>query len=331
MDELFIKWLNLYEEFKDGTNLRDILNDAIQCYRNGIARPALMLSYIAFMQAVKYNLLSSDMPHGFKEERWNDMMKRLRSDTKWEEAVLNCVKMRSTQSGEPVYFNISDTLRDDVCYWKSRRNDCAHYESSTISLSHVSAFWMFMMDNYQEFAPLGSLTQSINDYKRHYNLSFTPKGTSSERIFKRLCLVIKNKDDLNTFLQNTILEMQEEQLLLLHQLLLTNQHRAKVIDLLKEKTKEMRIYLHAFPSDVSIVLGCEPKYIRKFWYDDFSLFAKDINVYVEMLRAKMIPKEEIVESLQLFLKSSYEHNSFNVENEDDFKVLLDNNSSLKFE
>lgn len=50
MDERFIKFLNIYDEFKEGTALRDILNDAIRCYRHGIARPALMLSYIAFIQ-----------------------------------------------------------------------------------------------------------------------------------------------------------------------------------------------------------------------------------------------------------------------------------------
>lgn len=36
MDERFINFLNVYDEFKDGTVLRDILNDAIRCYRNGM-------------------------------------------------------------------------------------------------------------------------------------------------------------------------------------------------------------------------------------------------------------------------------------------------------
>lgn len=265
MDERFVKWLNLYDEFAEGTALRDILNDAIQCYRNGIARPALMLSYIAFMQAVKSNLLNSEKPESFNERRWNAAMNELRSDTKWEEQVLNCVKKRSSGTDDPAFFNISDTLRGDVVYWKSRRNDCAHYKSSTISLSHVSAFWMFMMDNYKEFAPLGSLTQSINDYKRHYNLSFTPKGASTERIFKRLCLALKTKDDLKKFLKDTFSEMQEAQFLLLHQLLLMNQHRTKVMNLLKESMNRIRMYLNFYPSDVSLVLGNDAVNIRKFW------------------------------------------------------------------
>lgn len=67
MDERFVKFLNIYDEFKEGMALRDVLNDAIRCYRHGIARPALMLSYIAFIQAVRNNLLNSEMPFGFKK------------------------------------------------------------------------------------------------------------------------------------------------------------------------------------------------------------------------------------------------------------------------
>ena len=82
MDERFIKWLNRYDEFNNGTALRDILNDAIRCYRHGIARPALMLSYIAFIQAIRNNLLNSDMSNGFKEKRWKVAMDDLRSESK---------------------------------------------------------------------------------------------------------------------------------------------------------------------------------------------------------------------------------------------------------
>lgn len=53
MDERFIKFLNIYYEFKDGTVLRDISNDTIRCYRNGIVRSALMLSYKTNLSQIK--------------------------------------------------------------------------------------------------------------------------------------------------------------------------------------------------------------------------------------------------------------------------------------
>lgn len=321
MDERFINFLNIYDEFKDGTVLRDILNDAIRCYRNGIARPALMLSYIAFIQAVRDNLLKSDMPKGFNEPRWEACMSKLRQENAWDEQVISCIKCRDN----PPYFELTDSLRDDVCYWRNRRNDCAHYKDSEITLSHVAAFWVFIMDNYNKFTPIGSLMQSVNDYKRHYNVSITPKGTSTEVIFKRLCLAIKTEDDLLLFLKETDSCMEyEEQAQLLHDLLMDERHKAKVISLLTGKLKRVKMYLALKPADVSVILGNNPEMTRKFWYEDFMLFASSANVYVEMLRAKMIPQGEIKESLDMFLKHEYKRNAFYLDNPEDFNVLKEN-------
>lgn len=321
MDERFINFLNIYDEFKDGTVLRDILNDAIRCYRNGIARPALMLSYIAFIQAVRDNFLKSDMPKGFNEPRWKACMSKLRQENAWDEQVISCIKCRDN----PPYFELTDSLRDDVCYWRNRRNDCAHYKDSEITLSHVAAFWVFIMDNYNKFTPIGSLMQSVNDYKRHYNVSITPKGTSTEVIFKRLCLAIKTEDDLLLFLKETDSCMEyEEQAQFLHDLLMDERHKAKVISLLTDKLKRVKMYLALKPADVSVILGNNPEMTRKFWYEDFMLFASSANVYVEMLRAKMIPQGEIKESLNMFLKHEYKRNAFYLDNPEDFNVLKEN-------
>lgn len=321
MDERFINFLNIYDEFKDGTVLRDILNDAIRCYRNGIARPALMLSYIAFIQAVSDNLLKSDMPKGFNEPRWKACMSKLRQENAWDEQVISCIKCRDN----PPYFELTDSLRDDVCFWRNRRNDCAHYKDSEITLSHVAAFWVFIMDNYNKFTPIGSLMQSVNDYKRHYNVSITPKGTSTEVIFKRLCLAIKTEDDLLLFLKETDSCMEyEEQAQLLHDLLMDERHKSKVISLLTVKLKRVKMYLALKPADVSVVLGNNPEMTRKFWYEDFMLFASCANVYVEMLRAKMIPQGEIKESLDMFLKHEYKRSAFYLDNPEDFNVLKEN-------
>ena len=321
MDERFINFLNIYDEFKDGTVLRDILNDAIRCYRNGIARPALMLSYIAFIQAVRDNLLKSDMPKGFNEPRWKACMSKLRQENAWDEQVISCIKCRDN----PPYFELTDSLRDDVCFWRNRRNDCAHYKDSEITLSHVAAFWVFIMDNYNKFTPIGSLMQSVNDYKRHYNVSITPKGTSTEVIFKRLCLAIKTEDDLLLFLKETDSCMEyEEQAQLLHDLLMDERHKSKVISLLTVKLNRVKMYLALKPADVSGVLGNNPEMTRKFWYEDFMLFASCANVYVEMLRAKMIPQGEIKESLDMFLKHEYKRSAFYLDNPEDFNVLKEN-------
>lgn len=127
------------------------------------------------------------------------------------------------------------------------------------------------------------------------------------------------------FLKETDSCMQyEEQAQLLHDLLKTERHRAKVISLLIGKLKRVRMYLALKPADVSVILGNNPEMIRKFWYEDFILFASSTNVYVEMLRAKMIPKSEIKESLEMFLKHEYKRSAFYVDSPENFNVLKEN-------
>lgn len=325
MDERFIKFVNIYDEFKEGTALRDILNDAIRCYRHGIARPALMLSYIAFIQAVRNNLLNSEMPSGFKKARWDACMNNLRSEGKWDSEVVDCIKKRANGVSDSAFFELSDTLRDDVCFWRNRRNDCAHYKDSEITLSHVAAFWVFMMDNYNKFTPIGSLQQSINEYNRHFDISLTPRGTSTERIFKRLSHVIKTQEDLELFLNATSSNMDfKPQCDLVHDLLIDGYHKELAITFLKGEMKRLKAYLCAKPKDVSLILGNDPTMTRKIWYDDLRLSCRCMNVYVEMLRAKMLTDAEIKESLELYLTHEYEQGHLFIKDEDDFNVLIDN-------
>ena len=272
MDERFVKFVNIYDEFKEGTALRDILNDAIRCYRHGIARPALMLSYIAFIQAVRNNLLNSEKPSGFKKARWDACMNNLRSEGKWDSEVVDCIMKRANGVSDPAFFELTDTLRNDVCYWRSRRNDCAHYKDSEITLSHVSAFWVFMMDNYNKFTPIGSLQQSINEYNRHFDVSLTPRGSSTERIFKRLRYVIKTQEDLELFLKATFSNMDfKPQCDLVHDLLIDGYHKELAISFLRGEMKRLKAYLCAKPKDVSLILGNDPTVTRKIWYDDLRL------------------------------------------------------------
>lgn len=94
------------------------------------------------------------------------------------------------------------------------------------------------MDNYNKFTPIGSLQQSINDYNRHFDISRTPRGASTDKIFKRLCLVIKTKEDLEHFLKETDARMNfESQCDLLHNLLVDGLHKEIVICFLKQEKK----------------------------------------------------------------------------------------------
>lgn len=320
MDEKLIKWLNLFDEFAEGTVLRDIFNDAIRCYRNDIARPALMLSYIAFMQAVRNNLLRSARPNDFDEEHWNAAMENLRKEEKWDETVFSCIRKKK-EVNKPPFFDFPDSLRDDLSYWRNRRNDCAHYKASEITLSHVSAFWSFIMDNYHKFSPLGSLQQSINEYVTHFDISKTPAGKSTEKIFQRLALAVNTVEDLQKFIEGTKGKLTfEDQCDVLHLLLHDERHRKIVKEILNAKFRALRAYIGCYPADISIVLDSK-EIIRKLWYEELNVNVWGVSIYLELMRAGMIEGEEVKESLSLLLKRDYEHKRCSIGEDNDFAML----------
>lgn len=180
-----------------------------------------------------------------------------------------------------------------------------------------------MMENYNKFTPIGGLQQSINDYKRHYDISLTPKGKDTDKIFNRLCLAIKSENDLEKVMKEVLPSMEiKAQVDLLHNLFTDSRHRPKVANVLKSNMKNLITYLYSRPTDVSLLLGDDPEMTRQFWYNDFKLFGQCLNVYVQMLRGRMLPKEEIEKSLELLLKCKYDYGSFQIE-DSDFQVLAE--------
>ena len=295
MIDTFRRWLKKFPEFSAGTEARDMLDDAMTCYVHDIPRPALILSYLAFCITVKENILSSSMPGGHDAARWNYRMDNLRSDDKWEEELQNCVAMQRDNNKTPVVepvFDIPDHLRDDFKYWKNRRNDCAHYKRNIISLSHVCAFWQFMMSKYIYFQPQGSMSKSIQEYKDYFDLSITPAGTDQTTIFNHLCAVLRSTDDLRLLFKAIRRVDTRQKMDLLHRLLHHSEStKSYTKAFITEEDFVVDYYLSEYLEDLSMLYGDDPKQIRAFWYNN-----PDIPIYSELLKARLIPEDQIKES-----------------------------------
>lgn len=309
MHERFIAWLNNFPEFKEGTNIRAIFNDAIRCFKCDIPRPALMLSYIAFLQAVKENILNASRPMKVKESYWCKIRKDLSNNEQWEKSTFESILYQgNTNKNERPIFDISQSLRDDVAYWRNRRNDCAHYRENEISLSHVCAFWQFLISSYTEFMPLGSISQCITEYETHYDISLIPEDADDTVIFNHLCQVIKTKEDVLDFIKETKERhaMKIYQLLdLLHRMLLKNETIGNaVIDAAHFDDSLFLLLIKNNISDLPILIGNDAKRIRKLWYDATKTIS-GATVYEELLKDKLIPQKEIKESMEKFLSLYY--------------------------
>lgn len=320
MEEKFIKWLNTYNEFKEGTELRAIIDDAIKCYKFNIPRPALMLSYLAFMLAVRNNLLSSDKPDLMSEGYWNGILNDLRNEKRWEERLLSCVKAHGDDSKQ--VYNIELSVREDVEYWKNRRNDCAHYKKEDITLSHVSAFWSFLMSHYNQFSPLGSIRQCINEYNDYFDISKTPRGADQTAIFNRLILAVKSKDDILTFLRGLKKSTYKEQLSLIDKCLETPHIQDYVREMLLERDRNAVDFLEAHPDKVSFVWGDNHEKVREYWYNNRISFGYHFTLFIEILKARLMPNNEMKEAISHLLQCGYDNNECPQMNDEERTILM---------
>lgn len=317
----FIKWLNCYDEFKIETNIRMIFDDAIKCYNHNIPRPGLMLSYIAFMEAIRDKILISKKPDGYKPEEWENIQRKIQQARNWEEEVLNCIFREADPSkGKQAIFDVPNSIREDVRYWKNRRNDCAHYKANEISLAHLTAFWQFIMSNYTLFSPIGSIGEIVNEYDVHYDISQTPPNQDDRILYERLKLVLKSKDDVERFIKSLRNVPRDKQMEIVCRL----SHESGLIkdyaiDFLKDKENITISYLRKFPDEIGYLYGSDGRMIRRLWYDE--TFAPIF--FPSLLKQSLIPIGQSAESMKRYLNIWYNNKMFSCMPED-IDILLRN-------
>lgn len=329
MIERFAQWLDNYHEFREG-EIRAIFDDAIRCYKFDIPRPALMLSYIAFMFAVRKNILGMDRPFGYTEGHWNNLMSELRSQNKADEAFITCITTKEDYEPKPnqdklkraAIFNIPDSLRNEVVYWKDRRNDCAHYKKGEISLSHVSAFWQFMMSKYKFFYPGGTLAKSIEEYTRFFDPQYTAPNEKDTEQFKRLVATISDKEDIRILIRglrdNNVDGLKAFDLL--HRLYIDASeatHQA-FDDFIKEHDDFALKFVRLYPDTIAMVYGNNPQKVRELWYNE-----DEMTIYTSLLEHRLIPEDQIEESFKRKLDAWESRNSAPGLNERQMKILTD--------
>lgn len=154
------------------TNVSALLDEAIVCYRSSAYRASLHFSYLAFLTMIKELIMKSAKPTAVDEGRWNALLLKLQNDELWEKVVFT----ELTNSSNPI-FNMPDDLRQQVKYWKDRRNDCAHFKSNNIDHYHTEAFWSFLKSNLFKMTLEGGKASLLNKFARHFDLTYTPANT----------------------------------------------------------------------------------------------------------------------------------------------------------
>src|ERR1700674_801875 len=151
---------------------RSCFEESFICYKVGAYKAGLLFGYLGFLTTVRDRILQSQPPQGIQPTHWTVLQKGISNHSSWDGATFDTTQQ---QNPAPI-FAIDQELRDQVKYWKDRRNDCAHSKENQIVAAHCESFYSFVRSTLNRFfvgSSLESLKQKLRDF---FDPTLTPAG-----------------------------------------------------------------------------------------------------------------------------------------------------------
>lgn len=309
----FEKW---HEDAHFSESVEQIFTDAIRCYKAGVYRAALLFSFLAFATVLRERLLVAEPPPALPEDAWRRMRTKLMDEDFWEREVFD-----ATQRQNPVIFPISVDLREQIKYWRNRRNDCAHFKSNEINNAHVEAFWHFVEGNLARITVEGGMQALLAKLGEHYTPALVRRGKDVTPLVAQILSSIDDAD-LPGFWRQALLLVEPYYRSRLTSLGLDfiakvfaqqSQHLTKSLtQFIKSDTDLLVDYLGHMPSFVT-QLEYDEKEMRNLWHKHLPKSQKALSIYSSLLINRMIPHEEILEANGRFFSEAKEYDVTPVE------------------
>ncbi|WP_425636048.1 hypothetical protein ACPUEN_11680 [Algoriphagus yeomjeoni] len=304
----FESWVENANSIND--EAKSLFVESIVCYKAGACRASLLLSYLAFTTCLKHRFLNGDKPIIFPQGEWDEYLKKVRNEDKWESTIFDLTQLKEVPNQDksikksPV-FTISDSLRDEIKYWKDRRNECAHNKDSLILEAHVEVFWAFLQSNLGKITIEGGMDSLIQKIEKHYDVNFTPKGRDVTPLINEIESAVPKGELLEFWkklfpiIDPTFPDFFWDETILNFLDLLLQKTSASVInsfyDFLKSDNKILVNVLSERPRFI-IELGFSAEEIRNFWKVKIQDVSGGIDIYANLVRNNMIPNAEIDEA-----------------------------------
>lgn len=293
----FEKWVE-NQKFSNSSNT--LFEEAFQSFKGGAYKASLLFSYLGFLNVIKQRILASDVPEGFKEEKYEKIKNGLRDNENWDSNVFDCLK-RNTG----LIFVLSESIKRELFYWRDRRNDCAHFKNEKIEYYHTESFWSFLQSNLDKFNVKGSQEKLILDFQDFFDESLTSSRESIEPLIKQIYNSIPVQE-LPVFFQRI-----KDEFIGVYIDNLTFQSVYIFSEILKKGSSELKLELNnylksldneflyellsTFPEIVQII-DFKEKFYRWLWYEKINKSMNDYNLYTSILSKGIISSEDLVES-----------------------------------
>lgn len=172
-----------------------LINEGIKCYKIGAYRASFLMSYYFLLKVLKERLEQSKhtKPDSLDQSTWHGLLQKINDDTVWDQTVFETTQWKLSDGRSKIYLNNND-LREDMVYWRRKRNDCAHSKDNIISYPHVEAFWLFIQSNLNKFIVNGGREALLNKYEMHFDPILTKPGEDYEYLIEPIPLVVNKRD-----------------------------------------------------------------------------------------------------------------------------------------
>lgn len=327
----FEQWLNSNRHLlcEDAQALFD---DSIKCYKNDIYRAAYLLAYQGVMRHLQEIILQSDEPpRGFTNIAWEDKKKKLRNLDKWDEEVLEAIKLRPKQDGSrDGILTIDEEIRIAFdTQWRILRNECAHHKGRTFIDAHVLVFYAFIKDNLLTISVEGGMRSLLKKFSIFLNPAQTPASESVRPLMENIKTMVRPQEfkDFITGIKDLTIQYHRQPFLLDFLegafLYCENSFKEFLLTYLNEDEHKglRKRYIERHPDEVLRLLT-DKTVIREFWYSELCCFTCPLPVLSYMLKAGLIQEVDKEEAFGIIQENMYQRNQGIYELENSYQDIL---------
>jgi hypothetical protein len=283
-----------------------IFNEAIVCFKTDAYRASMVLSYIGFLTILKERLLQSPAPAGIPTGLWSSILADIQDEDKWDAKIRDETQRKSPAA----IFIISDDLRQQILYWKNRRNDCAHFKPTEIRHYHIESFWSFLQDNVSKLVVNGSLAALRNKIQNHFDISLTPADQDASQLVSEIATAISPVElpgffvDVHSIFIAFSISNQEKELKFYNEIFRISNNTVKLAlaEFIKTDSNLLLDFLRYKPERIT-EFSLDATSVRNLWHSIlFSSGQNDFSVYVALLANSLIPAAQIQEAHEAILE-----------------------------
>ena len=281
-------------------------SESVISYKAGAYRAGLLFAYVGTGLWLRRRLIKAKPPAGFLKRQWKAIQLNLQNEHTWDTTVFDCTQMKSPK---PI-FTVDDHLREEIKYWKNRRNDCAHFKTNTISACHIESFWLFLRSSIGRWVPNGSAQDLLERIVRHFDPNQTPPNTDVGPLVALVSHAVADAKLSNFFDSlakrfprplNWFAKSNRDALVLIHEAVLRGANPVAAPASIAWLLKHPEILLGVLRKNTSNVVffSGHPTEIRKLWrMQIFDGANWDLGIVASLLRNKLIPANEIQEAIE---------------------------------